>query len=133
VPFFILINDPLTYCTYMFHFQYYSGCFTALVPLLSFAFHVPDCTVPFSASSENIPVSYHVRLCFAICRHIVNSVDKKNQLDVTFCILYFSSNRRSTCFGRPCAYHQELTTAWCYSLVLVCALAAGMLSRPVGR
>ena len=39
------------------------------------------------------------------------SVDKKNQLDVTFCILYFSSNSCSTCFGHPCAHHQELTTA----------------------
>ena len=50
-----------------------------------------------------------------------------------FCILYFSSNSCSTCFGQPCALHQELTTAWCYSLVLVCAVAAGRLSRPVGR
>jgi hypothetical protein len=50
------------------------------------------------------------------------SVDKKNQLDVTYCILYFSSNSCSTCFGQPCAHHQELTIAWCYSLVLVCAL-----------
>jgi len=40
-----------------------------------------------------------------------SSVDKKNQLDVTFCILYFSSNSCSTCFGQPCAHHQELTTA----------------------
>ena len=61
------------------------------------------------------------------------NVDKKNQLDVTFCILYFSSNSCLTCFGQPCAHHQELTTAWCYSLVLVCAVAAGRLSRPVGR
>ena len=38
------------------------------------------------------------------------NVDKKNQLDVTFCILYFSSNSCSTCFGQPCAHHQELTT-----------------------
>jgi hypothetical protein len=30
---------------------------------------------------------------------------------VTFCILYFSSNSCSTCFGQPCAHHQELTTA----------------------
>ena len=59
-------------------------------------------------------------------------VDKKNQLDVTFCILYLSSNSCSTCFGQPCAHHQELTTALCYSLVLVCAVAAGRLSRPVG-
>ena len=41
----------------------------------------------------------------------VNCVDKKNQLDVTICILYFSSNSCSTCFGQPCAHHQELTTA----------------------
>ena len=38
-------------------------------------------------------------------------VDKKKQLDVTFCVLYFSSNSCSTCFGQPCAHHQELTTA----------------------
>ena len=38
----------------------------------------------------------------------------------------------STCFRQPCAHHQELTTAWCYSLVLVCAVAAGRWSRPVG-
>ena len=43
--------------------------------------------------------------------HTKNRVDKKNQLDVTFCILYFSSNSCSTCFGQPCAHHQELTTA----------------------
>jgi hypothetical protein len=36
------------------------------------------------------------------------SVDKKNQLDVTFCILYFSSNGCSTCFGQPFAHQQEL-------------------------
>ena len=36
---------------------------------------------------------------------------RKNQLYVTFCILYFSSNCCSTRFGQPCAHHQELTTA----------------------
>ena len=60
------------------------------------------------------------------------SVDKKNQLDVTFCIFYFSYKSCSTCFGQPCAHHQELTTAWCYSLVFVCAVAAGRWSSPVG-
>jgi len=63
----------------------------------------------------------------------VSIVDKKNQLDVTFCILYFSSNSCSTCFGQPCAHHQKLTTEWCYSFVLVCAVAAGRLSSAVGR
>ena len=38
-------------------------------------------------------------------------VDKENQLDVTFCILYFSSNSCATCFDQPCAHHQDLTTA----------------------
>ena len=45
------------------------------------------------------------------CKTLHISVDKKNQLDVTFCILYFSSNSCSTCFGQPSAHHQELTTA----------------------
>ena len=43
---------------------------------------------------------------FLVCNHELQgsnvdrfSVDKKNQLDVTFCILYFSSNSCSTCFG----------------------------------
>ena len=65
-------------------------------------------------------------------RDFINIVDKTNQLDVTICILYFSSNSCSTCFGQPCAHHPELTSAWCYSLVLVCAVAAGRLSSPVG-
>jgi len=44
------------------------------------------------------------------------SLSKKNQLDVTYCILYFSSNSCSTCFGQPCTHHQEMTTAWCIAL-----------------
>ena len=52
---------------------------------------------------------------FLCAQHVsdinIYSVDKKNQLDVNFCILYFSSNSCSTCFGQPCAHHQELTTA----------------------
>ena len=61
-----------------------------------------------------------VCVCVCVCIHRVSqklchklllvSVDKKNQLDLTFCILYFSSNSCSTCFGQPCAHHQELTT-----------------------
>ena len=43
--------------------------------------------------------------------NLTHSVDKKNQLDVTFCILYVSSNSCSTPFGQPCAHHQEFTTA----------------------
>ena len=34
--------------------------------------------------------------------------------------------------GKPCANHQDLTTAWYYRLVLVYAVAAERLSRPVG-
>ena len=40
-------------------------------------------------------------LTHSLC--LIYSVDKKNQLDVTFCSLYFSSNSCSTCFGQPCA------------------------------
>jgi len=51
--------------------------------------------------------------CFitSLSKNKMDSVDEKNELDVTFCILYFSSNSCSTCFGQPCAHHQELTTA----------------------
>ena len=58
----------------------------------------------------------YVCVCVHVCTHTHTQnadmyVDKKNQLDVTFCTLYFSSNSCSTCFGQPCAHHQELTTA----------------------
>ena len=58
--------------------------------------------------------SYFVRaICISLVFFTLICIreDKKNQLDVTFCILYFSSNSCSTCFGQPCAHHQELTTA----------------------
>ena len=67
----------------------------------------PD-TVAFHMSQRLDAISsseYYVSYQFIV------SVDKKNQLDVTFCILYFSSNSCSTCFGQPCAHRQELKTA----------------------
>ena len=67
---------------------------------------------------SNTTKLYYVYYCsikfYCVClifHFIFESVDKKNQLDVTFCILYFSSNSCSTCFGQPCAHHHELTTA----------------------
>ena len=90
-------------------------------------------------SGSGIGIGLSPSACVFPCHHptiapysFIDCVDKKNQLDVTLCILYFSSNSCSTCFGQPCANHQELTTAWCYSLVLVCAVAAGRWSSPVG-
>ena len=59
-------------------------------------------SVTSSHSNKNIPLPNTL---------LPNNQDKKNQLDVTFFILYFSSNSCSTCFGQPCAHHQELTTA----------------------
>jgi len=59
----------------------------------------------------NLEISHELYLKVRIMDSNLISVDKKNQLDVTFCILYFSSNSCSTCFGQPCAHHQELTTA----------------------
>ena len=65
----------------------------------------PNCVQQFIVISNN-PVDTFI---FLSNTHFF--VDKKNQLDATFCILYFSSNSCSTCFGQPCAHHQELTTA----------------------
>ena len=54
-----------------------------------------------------------IRQCVIILKNLISfrQLDKINQLDVTFCIFYFSSSSCSTCFGQPCAHHQELTTA----------------------
>ena len=60
--------------------------------------------IGINCSSEKVGTVYLVQF-------ILESVDKQNQLDVIFCIFYFSSNGCSTCFGQPCAHHQELTTA----------------------
>ena len=67
-------------------------------------------------------------------RNTLSSLDKKNQLDVTFLFL-FSSNSCSTCFGQPCTHHQELTTAWCYSIVLEvrCSTNPSMDALPANR
>ena len=70
-----------------------------------------------SGALENISllkrdsVSCNLFVSYSFSNEKLISVDKKNQLDVTFCIIYFSSNSCSTCFGQPCAHHQELTTA----------------------
>ena len=47
-----------------------------------------------------------LRNLFGNVNSCLSSADKKNQLDVTFCVLYFSSKSCSTCFGQPCAHHQ---------------------------
>jgi len=87
----------------------------------------PESSLPYSQERTIHPYPQlgHSSPCLSIpfLKNHFN-VDKKNQLDVTFCILNFSSNSCSKGFGQPCAHHQELTTAWCYSLVLVCAVAA---------
>jgi len=85
---------------------------------------------PAASDVGQLADSFYSVTCYFLCRMLAScdltqmlrhtsvyvtyfktSVDKKNQLDVTFCILYFSSNSCSTCFGQPCAHHQELTTA----------------------
>jgi len=60
--------------------------------------------IDFSCKNVRTKLFTHIHLC-------IHSVDKKNQLDVTFCILYYSSNSYSIYFGQPCAHHQKLTTA----------------------
>jgi len=59
------------------------------------------------------PTHWHcVRLPIRLEERKTLSLLSLIHLDVTFCILYFSSNSCSTCFGQPRAHHQELTTAW---------------------
>jgi len=41
---------------------------------------------------------------------VTYSVDKKNQLDVTFCVLYFTSNSCSTCFRQPWLQPRHIPT-----------------------
>ena len=73
---------------------------TVLLPVnCSFHSFTPACNVLLEAWSNHVAKLWYY------------SVDKKNQLDVTFCILYLSSNSCSTCFGQPYAHHQDLTTA----------------------
>jgi len=85
-------------------------------------------------SGNHVPIirSWRLRDAIALCWYVPwlqGGCQDRLVVDVTFCILYFSSNSCSTCFGQPCAHHQELTTAWCYSLVLICAVAAGKVVK----
>ena len=68
----------------------------------TYAPHLLDLFVVKSGGHTDHDVSHKIHM---------KSVDKRNQLDVTFCILYFSSNSCSTFFVQPCAHHQVLTTA----------------------
>ena len=81
---------------------------------LNWVFMFVKTTVIFLFLFFGCPIYIH-SVCCCFSSVVVNnfrfSVDKKIELDVTFCILYFSSNSCSTCFGQPCANHQELTTA----------------------
>ena len=99
-----------------------------------FVFFISLLIVAQHFSGNHVPTirSWRLRDVIASCWYVPwlqEGCQDHLAVDVTFCILYFSSNSCSTCFRQPCAHHQELTTAWCYSLVLVCAVAAGRLSR----
>jgi len=87
-------------------------------------------SVTMSQNFKGVLVEVRVHACSADCREvrIVGSlrvcksdvrltahrnsvwIRKTNWMSL-FCIHYFSSNSCSTCFGQPCAHHQELTTA----------------------
>ena len=102
-----------------------------------FVFFISLLIIAQHVSANHVPIIRSLRLCdvIASCWYVPwlqEGCQDRLAVDVTFCIVYFSSNSCSTCFGQPCAHHQELTTAWYYSLMLVCAVAAGRLSRPVG-
>ena len=103
-------QQDVNFCILYFSSNICSTCFGNYVPIIR---------------------SWRLRDVIALCWYVPWLQEGgQDQQDVNFCILHFSSNSCSTCFGQPCAHHQELTTEWCYSLVLVCAVAAGRLSRP---
>ena len=112
------LRDVIALCWYVPWPQ--EGCqdFLFFISLLIVAQHV---------SGNHVPIirSWRLRDVIALCWYVPWLWEGCQD----FCILYFSSNSCSTCFGQPCAHHQELTTAWCYSLVLVCAVAVGRMSR----
>jgi len=87
-----------------------------------FVFFILLLIVTQHVSGNHVPIirRWRLRDVLALCWY----VPWLQQLDVTFCNLYFSCNSSSTCFGQPCDHHQELTTASCYSPVLVCVVAA---------
>ena len=108
---------------------------------------VPRKPLHSSSKAQWLQVSNHLTPCKEItaaysengtkqknrsCGHNEMWIRKTNYMSL-FVSFISLTNSCSTCFGQPCAHHQELTTAWCYSLVLVCAVAAGSLSSPVGR
>ena len=85
--------------------------YTAVKLKTLFLLHTTNTNIECPCSSVNV-LAVKLQMLFVHTNKATYcSVDKKSQLDVTFCILYFSSNSCSTCFGQPCAHHQELTTA----------------------
>ena len=102
--------------TWLIAFSLY--CFRLLqkITLLSFVYRI-TVPIPYSlsivllgplksylkkeAAACNITrYSKASRMAFAWSKVASVGVDKKNELDVTFCILYFSSNSCATCFGQ---------------------------------
>ena len=71
-----------------------------------FVFFISLLIVSQHVSGKHVPIIRSWRLRDVIALYWY--VPWLHQLDVTFCILYFSSNSCSTCFGQPCAHHQEL-------------------------
>jgi len=112
------LRDVIASCWYVPWLQEVVKTFVFFISLIIVAQHV---------SGNRVPIirSWRLRDVIASCWYVPWLQEGCQD----FCILYFSSNSCSTCFGQPCVHHQELTTAWCYSLVLVCAVAAGRLSR----
>jgi len=64
-----------------------------------------------------ILISYHSKKIFRI-KGIQYGI--RNQLDVTWCYIYFLFISSTTCFGQPCAHPQEMTTQWFYRRVWWC-------------
>ena len=83
-------------------------------------------------SGNHVPIIRSWRLCDVIDLCWYMSWMREGCQDRLAGSFPLFSTSCSTCFGQPCVLHQELTNAWFCSLVLVYAVAAGRLSRPVG-
>jgi hypothetical protein len=82
-----------------------------------FVFFISLLIVAQHVSCNHVPIIriWLLRDVIALCWYVPllqEGGQDRLAIDDTFCILYFSSNSCSTCFGQPCAHHQELTTVW---------------------
>ena len=95
-------------CSHIYPFSKYRQVFFCVDKKnqldVTFVFFISLLIVAQHVSGNHVPIisSWRLRDVIALCWYVT----WLHQLDVTFCILYFSSTSCSKCFGQPCAHHQ---------------------------